>query len=583
MCASCEGRKVVTSRGFVGGFLNVVEGIWAWRTEEESDGGEEDNEEHIDEETGLVRSHSYTVLAAVEAAADGGTSWFRKERWVRLRNPWGHGRWKAPATSGWFDRPFGIPLQCGSEEAKADETEQEGPDGPIVEVDEGTFWMRYADFCKQFSSVGISKYKPGYVSSTSELQMHTLESVGPALLLATLRLPSDNGRQGSASTPVDCIISVIQECEEAHIRGRHVPLSAARIELLELPASRGRTRHIATSSFGIQREVHVEVKLTEGTSYLAVVHWLQSSPHHIGQNSGTKCNAVLRVYAPRAANFFQGDGLAVQRLRREAYEAAARGQGGTCLFEECGACIRCWSDPEGGVTVLLFDAGSSPGGLLACVTWTLENALLQQDFANASVGTAAEKRKQEQQIIDLRPGQQQLALVSWLDPRKPFEAGYSWQAAATPCLTCGVPVGAAIPGRFQGAYRKLGDADIGGPGSVHEECFEAFQLRMAPRCLQCGQAVVRVEGRFEGNYFEYEAQKLGDHAAGRVHAECHEAFQRRFAQPCLHCGQPVMQLRPRFSGKYFQYEAEQLGGGRAGIVHEECHHEFTTYLTTGRR
>ncbi|CAJ1452601.1 unnamed protein product [Effrenium voratum] len=559
MCASCQGKKKPppVEEGFFARLFSQAPP--AVEVKEESDY----EEDQVDEVTGLVGAHCYTVLSAVEAAANGGKSWFRTERWLRLRNPWGTGRWKGPGRKPGI-LPF-VDCDLGKDarrrpEAKPDE--QEGPEGPLQEVDAGTFWIRFADFCEEFSTVGVSKYRPGHVSSLCRLAPQAGKA---SQANCTLELVAEGQK------PCEVVVSVIQESDEPFNRNKRRKYSAARIELLEFtsPGSPGGAatqctqgaRHVASSSFAMQREVVLEANLKPGVTYLAVVHWLQATPP---QSWNSDC--TLRVYAPCRAKLCPN--VSSNQARREAYEAAAMGPRGKCLKEEQGAQLRCWSDREAGTVVLLLDATSAPAGLLASVSWTLQNALLQPHFPDwAGSVQAAGVAEKHVQVVELQPGQRQLTVVSWLDPNKAFSASYSWQAAAEPCAECSAPVGTAVPGRFSGAYHKLDT------GAVHEECYASYMQRTAQRCIHCAKPVAQING-FGGKFFQFEAQKLGDHPGGAVHAECCEAFQRKFAQRCLQCGQHVMRIEGKYSGQHFNYKDGHYGRHGEGPVHEECHGAF---------
>lgn len=560
MCASCQGKKKPPPPA--DGFFAKLFGMSS-PLEVQVD-SESDQENPVDEQTGLVGAHSYSILAAVEAPANGGTSWFRKERWIRLRNPWGTGRWKGPGQKTGLLPFSGAMVNCGilqkqRQPKQVDQDHQEGPEGLVLEEDAGTFWMRFADFCEEFATVQVSDYCAGYVSSLCPLKPDSAQA--RTLMACTLELP------GSSQTPVEVVISVIQESGEAFRRRKK--FSAARLELFEFtsPAStpsrstRG-ARHVASSSFAMQRETLLRGKMKPGVGYMAVVHWLQATPLQ-----SWKCQCTLRVYAPQRLQLdpLRDSAIAISSMH-EAYEAAAMGPRGACLKEQGGVQLRCWSDRDSGTIVLVFDATTAqPAGLLASIHWRLQNAHLQPNFP--AEGIEAKGGPAEHiQHVELVPGQCQVTLVSWLDPLMAFSASYSWQAATDPCAECGAPVGTQLPGRFSGAYRKVERQ------AVHEECYLKYVMRTASRCLSCSEPVARING-YGGQFFEFTAGQLGDHTAGRVHLECHEAFQRRFAASCLHCRKPILKM-DGFSGRHFKYQDGHFGSHGGGSVHEECNEAF---------
>eukprot|EP00435_Cladocopium_sp_Y103_P016408 s3235_g4.t1 len=568
MCASCQGKKKPPPPA--DGFFAKLFGISSPPEAQAEDSDSDYQENQVDEQTGLVGAHSYSILAAVEAPANGGTSWFRNERWIRLRNPWGTGRWKGPGQKPGLLPFSGAMVNCGLQKERlqpkpAEDQKQEGPRGLVLEEDAGTFWMRFADFCEEFATVQVSEYCAGYVSSLCPMKPDSSQARG--LMACTLELP------GNQTGPVEVVISVIQESDEAFSRQKRKKFSAARLELFEFtsPGAEASTpsrstgtrgaRHVASSGFAVQRETLLRGQMKPGVGYMAVVHWLQATPP---QSWNRQC--TLRVYAPQRLQLDPlRDLAAISTSQREAYEAAAMGPRGACLKEQGGVQLRCWSDRDSGTIVLVFDATAAQAGLFASIHWRLQNAHLQPNFP-ATESINAKGVQEHIQHVELKPGQRQLTLVSWLDPVLAFSASYSWQAATDPCAECGAPVGTQVPGRFSGAYRKVERQ------AVHEECYLKHVMRTASRCLSCSEPVARMNG-YGGQFFEFTAGQLGDHAAGRVHLECHEAFQRRFAASCLHCRKPILKM-DGFSGRHFHCQDGHFGSHGSGAVHEECNEAF---------
>ncbi|KAJ0400107.1 hypothetical protein ATCC90586_005128 [Pythium insidiosum] len=124
---------------------------------------------------------------------------------------------------------------------------------------------------------------------------------------------------------------------------------------------------------------------------------------------------------------------------------------------------------------------------------------------------------------------------------------------ADKCIECGAAI-AAVPGRFDGTYFDIPSAG----GKCHAECMEAYQLRTAKRCRHCSEAVAKVPGRFDGRFYKLpESEDV-------VHFECWDAYQAAMAPKCVHCSQPVMVVPGRFDGRFYD-----LTSG-AGKVHFEC-------------
>merc|ERR1719217_1152177 len=81
---------------------------------------------------GLITDHAYSILQVVQISS--------AERMVELRNPYGAGmQWKGKWRNGdplWTEHP-NVAKQC------------------VHGADDGTFWLEWADFLKEFDSVSI--------------------------------------------------------------------------------------------------------------------------------------------------------------------------------------------------------------------------------------------------------------------------------------------------------------------------------------------------------------------------------------------------------------------------------------------
>jgi len=269
-------------------------------------------------------------------------------------------------------------------------------------------------------------------------------------------------------------------------KARNDAFAGVGLEIFELRPGQDETpAHVATSYFAVTQEVSVDIRARRGVSYLVHVQRCEQQPK---ETPGARSAAIpsccsLSVYCPSISQLVPFSGH-VDETRRAAYEAAALSESGQLLFAEAGGRILTWRDPEGRVTVFLFDGGTVSRRLLASFEWTLSNVLLQEDFPRApSAEDAAAARTgasfTRQRLLDLQAGQKQLVVLTWVDPGQPCSMKYRWQAAAA-------------------------------------------------SCLECGEPVMRMEPRFSGDFFTYEASAQG--SAGRVHAECRDAYKVRRAQ-----------------------------------------------------
>ena len=89
----------------------------------------------VDKQGGLVPGHAYSVIQVREAMG---------HRLLNIRNPWGDLEW----AGSWSDQS---PLW--TEEMKA-------AIQPVLEENDGTFWMNYADFLEHFQGVTVCLVKP---------------------------------------------------------------------------------------------------------------------------------------------------------------------------------------------------------------------------------------------------------------------------------------------------------------------------------------------------------------------------------------------------------------------------------------
>ncbi|KAJ7987390.1 hypothetical protein DPEC_G00325990 [Dallia pectoralis] len=86
----------------------------------------------------LVKGHAYSLTGATEVTYRG-----RKEKLVRVRNPWGTVEW----TGAWSDN--------SSEWNSVDASERE-----VVKADDGEFWMSFTDFTRNYHRVEICTLTP---------------------------------------------------------------------------------------------------------------------------------------------------------------------------------------------------------------------------------------------------------------------------------------------------------------------------------------------------------------------------------------------------------------------------------------
>ncbi|KAJ8384750.1 hypothetical protein AAFF_G00198360 [Aldrovandia affinis] len=93
----------------------------------------------------LVKGHAYSLTGAVEVGYRG-----RREKLVRVRNPWGQVEW----TGAWSD--------SSSEWNSVDQSERDN-----VRADDGEFWMSFTDFMRHYSRLEICTLTPDTLASDS--------------------------------------------------------------------------------------------------------------------------------------------------------------------------------------------------------------------------------------------------------------------------------------------------------------------------------------------------------------------------------------------------------------------------------
>ena len=93
-------------------------------------------------DNGLVAGHAYSLISAQEVTGSDG----ERYRIVQVRNPWGHTEWNGL----WSDN-----CRLWTRELRQKLKTQVANDG--------SFWMRWEDFCQEFDDLGVCKVDPEFV------------------------------------------------------------------------------------------------------------------------------------------------------------------------------------------------------------------------------------------------------------------------------------------------------------------------------------------------------------------------------------------------------------------------------------
>eukprot|EP01137_Pigoraptor_chileana_P012761 Opistho-2@4442 len=129
------------------------------------------------------------------------------------------------------------------------------------------------------------------------------------------------------------------------------------------------------------------------------------------------------------------------------------------------------------------------------------------------------------------------------------------------CHQCNEPL-CAVQGRFSGQYFVLVIAS--NEHKVHQECYETFQEKNAPKCAHCKKSI---------REDKYKVFKDGT----TVHDNCFAKYTETLAPKCCQCQLPIL-ATGKFSGKFYRvlddtdqvhlecYEVFQAGNGPACTV-----------------
>jgi hypothetical protein len=89
---------------------------------------------------GIVQGHAYSVLGIAEESDSNGT-----HQLIKLRNPWGATEWKGD----WSDRD--------QHNWTSRMRQRLGYDAAAADTDDGSFWMSWQDFCRNYSTISLCR------------------------------------------------------------------------------------------------------------------------------------------------------------------------------------------------------------------------------------------------------------------------------------------------------------------------------------------------------------------------------------------------------------------------------------------
>jgi len=162
------------------------------------------------------------------------------------------------------------------------------------------------------------------------------------------------------------------------------------------------------------------VNLKAGVEYLVVV---RSTPRPAA-TSASACNVCTYSAHPLGLRLTEAN----KDARWAAFQASAY-KHGDILWEENGAVVRTWTTEHGDFFVIVFDAGRSK--LLASFEWTVSNMLVHESCPlepseKLVAAAASESSYTHEQVVELGPGQRQMTVLSWVQPRASYDLQYSY-------------------------------------------------------------------------------------------------------------------------------------------------------------
>ncbi len=181
---------------------------------------------------GLVSGHAYSLIAANEVNASDG----RQYKIVQVRNPWGN-------EIEWTGR-FNDKDRLWTPQLKEQLNQQDREDG--------TFWMTFEDFCREFDNIGICKVHPNFVYNAIQKKVIIDNKTKTFPVLIHTR------KAGTFYFSVDKeILKIHLENVEPYVRITIIKLENDTIKWIG-------------SSAGFDRNINIKCNINPGT-YLALV------------------------------------------------------------------------------------------------------------------------------------------------------------------------------------------------------------------------------------------------------------------------------------------------------------------------
>eukprot|EP00753_Platysulcus_tardus_P020182 PLAT7851.1.p1 GENE.PLAT7851.1~~PLAT7851.1.p1 ORF type:complete len:526 (+),score=222.77 PLAT7851.1:2122-3699(+) len=346
------------------------------------------------ESVGLVQGHAYSVLGIYQL--EGGL------QLVKMRNPWGKWEW----SGAWSDESDlwtpALKERLGWEDA-----------------DDGIFFMALPDVRDYFEGVYCLYLHDDYFYDYANIALPpSQDSLG--LRHVPFSVTVDEGEE------VHAYVSVKQEDERMHMLTGGYEYFSCRIWAIAPDGSMPRV--VAVSSFGCDRDLHLEVTLPVGKTLLIVE-----------SNGPAERTFVVSVYSSKPVNLkkevelpFAGR-LIERAARRKAMEDGELYQYCEQLPADEDGELACTGEPlqvtkrtwtyDGGIAVY-YDNFSADRELQEAVQLELENmAFSSQSRSGASVGTMPTDKDV---YIALQPGEKDFWMAKAFDAKE-----YGWGMAVS--------------------------------------------------------------------------------------------------------------------------------------------------------
>jgi hypothetical protein len=188
----------------------------------------------VHEKGGIVSGHAYSVIQVREALG---------HRLLNIRNPWGDSEW----AGSWSDQS---PLW--TEEMKA-------VIQPVLEENDGTFWMNYADFLGNFIGVTVCIVKPFFEARYKGLFECVYEEDG---------CYTYSHNYFTLETNVRARFYIGLHQEDKRILGVSAKRPNLDLALMVFEQIEGNLRYFKRKEHTIDRQIELEIELKPGRKYV---------------------------------------------------------------------------------------------------------------------------------------------------------------------------------------------------------------------------------------------------------------------------------------------------------------------------